>query len=263
MIKFLSNIPIFRRLFIAFAISAVIPAVIIVLLGKFYLTSLNQRSQAVSTSFDSQRIASQQQTNLQTMHALLEASQAQVINTLSSSLNGVVQDPSLSASVSLTINEVLARQATFDQALPAYQENYQIATSSNMAEIQSIMLSEDPHTTIIHDQQAALTAVSAVQWPTYKKLQSDELAQLQGYLQLLQNGHKITANEINQAYEQTYATWWSADQHFTGLRNSWQLVVDAAITTGKTVSSVGPSQTQPVLIATVLAMVVSLLLVFT
>ena len=86
MIKFLSNIPIFRRLFIAFAIAAAIPAVIIVLLGNFYLTSLNQRGQAVSTSFDSQRIASQQQTNLQTMHALLEASQAQVINTLSSSL---------------------------------------------------------------------------------------------------------------------------------------------------------------------------------
>ena len=75
MIKFLSNIPIFRRLFIAFAIAAAIPAVIIVLLGNFYLTSLNQRSQAVSTSFDSQRIASQQQTNLQTMHTLLEASQ--------------------------------------------------------------------------------------------------------------------------------------------------------------------------------------------
>ena len=179
MIKFLSNIPIFRRLFIAFAIAAAIPAVIIVLLGNFYLTSLNQRGQAVSTSFDSQRIASQQQTNLQTMHALLEASQAQVINALSSSLNGVVQDPSLNASVSLTINEVLARQATFDQVLPSYQQNYQIATSSNMAEIQSILLSDDPNTTIIRDQQAALTAVSAVQWPTYKKLQSNSLTQLQ------------------------------------------------------------------------------------
>src|SRR6266480_2319161 len=263
MIKFLSNIPIFRRLFIAFAIAAAIPAVIIVLLGNFYLTSLNQRGQAVSTSFDSQRIASQQQTNLQTMHALLEASQAQVINTLSSSLNGVVQDSSLSASVALTINEVLARQATFDQVLPAYQLNYQIATSSNMAEIQNILLSDDPNTTLIRDQHAALTAVSTIQWPTYKKLQTDELTRLQGYLQELQSGHKFTPNEINQAYENTYSTWWNADQRFTGLRNSWQLVVDTALTTGKSVSSVGSSQTQSVLIATVLAIVVSLLLVFT
>src|SRR6266576_2337491 len=263
MIKFLSNIPIFRRLFIAFAIAAAIPAVIIVLLGNFYLTSLNQRGQAVSTSFDSQRIASQQQTNLQSMHALLEASQAQVINTLSSSLNGVVQDSSLSASVALTINEVLARQATFDQVLPAYQLNYQIATSSNMAEIQNILLSDDPNTTLIRDQHSALSAVSTIQWPTYKKLQTDELTKLQRYLEELQSGHKFTPNEINQAYENTYSTWWNADQRFTGLRNSWQLVVDTALTTGKTVSSVGSSQTQSVLIATVLAIVVSLLLVFT
>ncbi len=263
MIKFLSNIPIFRRLFIAFAIAATIPAVIIVLLGNFYLTSLNQRGQAVSTSFDSQRIASQQQTNLQTMNALLSASQAQVLNTLSSSLNGVVQDSSLSASVSLTINEILARQATFDQALPAYQQNYEIATSSNMANVRNILLSDNPNTTIISDQQAALNTVTTNHWPSYKKLQTDELKLLQGLLLGLQSGHKFTAKEISKAYTATYLTLWNANQQFTGLRNSWQSVVDTAVITGKTVSSVGPSQTQSVLIATVIAIIVSLLLVFT
>src|SRR6266566_4298281 len=263
MIKFLSNIPIFRRLFIAFAIAAAIPAVIIVLLGNFYLTSLNQRGQAVSTSFDSQRIASQQQTNLQTMNALLSASQAQVLNTLSSSLNGVVQDSSLSASVSLTINEILARQATFDQALPAYQQNYEIATSSNMANVRNILLSDNPNTTIISDQQAALNTVTTNHWPSYKKLQTDELKLLQGLLLGLQSGHKFTAKEISKAYTATYLTLWNANQQFTGLRNSWQSVVDTAVITGKTVSSVGPSQTQSVLIATVIAIIVSLLLVFT
>ncbi len=263
MIKFLSNIPIFRRLFIAFSIAAAIPAVIIVLLGNFYLTSLNQRGQAVSTSFDSQRIASQQQTNLQTMNALLLASQAQVLNTLSSSLNGVVQDSSLSASVALTNDEILARQATFDQVLPAYQLNYEIATSSNMAEIRTILLSDNPNTMIIGDQQAALNAVSTNQWPAYKKLQSDELKQIQGLLLDLQSGHKFTASEISKAYQDTYFTLWNANQQFIGLRNSWQSVVDTAVVTGKTVSSVGPSQTQPVLIATVIAIITSILVVFT
>ncbi len=263
MIKFLSNIPIFRRLFIAFSIAAAIPAVIIVLLGNFYLTSLNQRGQAVSTSFDSQRIASQQQTNLQTMNALLSASQAQVLNTLSSSLNGVVQDSSLSASVALTNDEILARQATFDQVLPAYQLNYEIATSSNMAEIRTILLSDNPNTMIIGDQQAALNAVSTNQWPAYKKLQSDELKQIQGLLLDLQSGHKFTASEISKAYQDTYFTLWNANQQFIGLRNSWQSVVDTAVVTGKTVSSVGPSQTQPVLIATVIAIITSILVVFT
>src|SRR5947207_14187979 len=132
-----------------------------------------------------------------------------------------------------------------------------------MAEVQNILLSDDPNTTLILDQHAALGAVSTIQWPTYKKLQTDELTKLQGYLEELQSGHKFTPNEINQAYENTYSTWWNADERFTGLRNSWQLVVDTAITTGKTASSVGSSQTQSVLIATVLAIVVSLLIVFT
>src|SRR5438128_3508683 len=203
MIKFLSNIPIFRRLFLGFAIAAAIPAVIIVLLGNFYLTSLNQRGQAVSTSFDSQRIASQQQTNLQTMHALLEASQAQVINTLSSSLNGVVQDSSLSASVALTINEVLARQATFDQVLPAYQQNYQIATSSNMAEIQNILLGDNPNTTIIRDQRVALTAASAIQSPAREARPTDALTQLAAYPPELQEGHTSTPRATGPAREDT------------------------------------------------------------
>lgn len=262
MIRFLSNLPIFRRLFIAFAIAAAIPGVIIVLLGNFYLTSLNQRGQAVSISFDSQRIASQQQANLQTMNALLASSQAQVMNTLSSSLNGVIQDSSLSASVSLTNSEILARQATFDQVLPAYQLNYELATSSNMAAIKNILLSDNSNTPIISDQQAALNAVSLKQWPAYKQSQTRELSQLKALQQELATGHKFTIGEIKQAYTDTYFTLWNANQQFTGLRNSWQIVADTAVSTGKTVSTVGPSQTQPVLIATVIALITSVLIVF-
>jgi methyl-accepting chemotaxis protein len=263
MIRFLSNIPIFRRLFISFAIAAAIPGVIIVLLGNFYLTSLNQRGQAVSTSFDSQRIASLQQANLQTMNALLTASQAQVMNTLSSSLNGLVQDSSLSASLSSTTNEILTRQANFDQALPIYKNTYELATSSNMAGIRNILTGDNPDTTLISSQQSALNAVSTNQWPTYKKLQTQELAQLKVLQQQLQSGHKFTPDEIKKAYTDTYLSLWNANNQFTDLKNSWQLVVDVAVSSGKTVSSVGPSQTQPVLIATVIAIISSILIVFT
>jgi methyl-accepting chemotaxis protein len=262
MIRFLSNLPIFRRLFIAFAIAALIPGIVIVLLGNFYLTSLNQRGQAVSTSFDSQRIASQQQANLETMNALLTASHAQVMNALSSSLNGIVQDSSLSASIALTSSEVLARQAVFDQVLPAYQQNYELATSSNMTDVANILINDNPDTTIIKDQQAALNAVTVKQWPVYKGLQREELSQLNILQQQLAQGHKFTADEISKAYTDTYLTLWNANQHFTTLNNSWQTVVDTAVSTGKTVSTVGPSQTQPVLIATILALVSSVLIVF-
>ncbi len=251
MFKFLSNIPIFRRLFIAFALATAVPGIVIVLLGNFYITSLNSRGQAVATSFDAQRIASQQQINLQSMNALLQASQAQVFATLSSNLNGSVQDPSLSASGKLNYNDILAREASFDQALSQYQRDYEIATSSNMANIRHILQSDNPNSAIISDQQNVLNTVITDQWPKYKKLQDDELNQLQR----LQQSNKLTASEIDQAYSQAYLTLFYANQSFTNLRNSWQRVVNITESMGKTVIAVGPSQTQPILIATLIALI--------
>src|SRR5690348_7841010 len=123
MLNFLSNIPIFRRLFIAFAIAAVIPGVIIVLLGNFYLSSLNTRGQAVVTIFNAQHIASQQQNNLQAMNAFLQTRFYQIFV----SLSGKVTDPSSYAAGALIDIDIHNRQAAFDQALKNYQNDYAIA----------------------------------------------------------------------------------------------------------------------------------------
>jgi len=71
MFRFISNIPIFRRLVIVFAITTIIPIIVIVLLGNFYLQSIAVRGQAVQTSFDAQNIATREQINLERMNALL------------------------------------------------------------------------------------------------------------------------------------------------------------------------------------------------
>src|SRR5262245_21400670 len=111
MVKFLSNLPIFRRLFIAFAVAAIIPGIVIVLLGNFYLSSLTTRSQAVATSFDAQGIAAQEQNNLQRMNALLQTLHNNIIAGLTQS----VRDPSLLSSGTLIYSDVLSREADFDQ----------------------------------------------------------------------------------------------------------------------------------------------------
>src|SRR5438105_14435265 len=92
MLRFFSNIPIFRRLFIAFAVVAVIPSIVIVLLGNFYLSSLNTRSMAVQTSVDAQSLSSQEQGNLQRMNALVQTRFNQIFDCL----NGNITHPSLS-----------------------------------------------------------------------------------------------------------------------------------------------------------------------
>src|SRR5437868_3255026 len=135
MFQFISNTPIFRRLFVAFAIAAVIPGVVIVLLGSYYINALSVLGQAVRTSFDAQNIASQEQINLQGMNALLQARNAQVF----ASMSGSVHDPSLYASGTLINIDILTRRADFEQALKTYHSDYELATSSNMSTIRSIL----------------------------------------------------------------------------------------------------------------------------
>ncbi|HEX6482278.1 MAG TPA: HAMP domain-containing methyl-accepting chemotaxis protein [Ktedonobacteraceae bacterium] len=258
MIKFISNIPIFRRLFLAFALSAAIPGVVIILLGSYYLSALNISSQAVSTSFDAQNLASQELANLDTMNALLRARE----NEIFASKSGVVTDPSLGAAGGLVDSEINNRQSEFDQALKTYQSNYELATSSNMSTIRGIIQSDNPNSTITSDQQRALNDVMYGpngQWPAYENLQKSEIQLLEQF----DAQPTYTPAELNKAYQRAYPILYQANLKFTDLRNSWQRVVNTSIQMGKTVTTVGPSETQPVLISTAIAFIATLFVILT
>src|SRR5712691_8634436 len=72
-LKWLTNTPIFRRLFIAFAMAAVIPGIIISVLGSTYINSLTARGQAEQTSHEAMKIATDQLGNIRQMNADLIA----------------------------------------------------------------------------------------------------------------------------------------------------------------------------------------------
>src|SRR5712691_143465 len=241
MLKVLFNLPIFRRLFIAFTLAAILPGIVIALLGTYFVSTLDQRGQAERTSFDAQSVAFNQQVNLQRMNALLQARHAQVF----ASISGTIKDPSLAASGMLMNNDILTREIDFDQTLTKYQHDYQLATSSSMSPVRNILLSDQPGTTIISDQQAVLDKVVKEQWPAYKQLQDQELALLQ----------------TNPSYSKSYPILFAANAKFLDLKNSWQQVVNIAETMGKIVTTVGPAETQPVLAFTTIALFCTILVV--
>ena len=262
MIRFISNIPIFRRLFIAFAAAALISGIVIVTLGNFDISALTTQGQAVRTSFDAQSAASQEDTNLQRMNAVLEAFHNEIFG----SLSGVITDKSFFSSGALLDGEVRAREAEFDQALKTYQSNYEIATSPNMATIHSVLLSNDPANgqQIINSQQASLENVINHLWPTYKHDQDLVLGDLEGLQNQLQNqGFAPTPLVTNKLYEQDYENLYHVRLDFTNLNNNWSDVVNAAVNMGKAVTTVGSAQTQPILIATALAFILTLLVLIT
>ena len=178
MFRFMRNLSIFRRLVIVFAITTLIPIIVIVLLGNFYLSSIGVRGQAVQTSFEAQNIASREQINLERMNALLQARFAQVFAQNSTALSG---DPSLAASGQLTSADVAALEINFGQTLPSYQNTYEIANSSNMSVIRSILMSDTPDQghQLISTQKTALNSVIRNDWTTYQAFQDKVLIDLE------------------------------------------------------------------------------------
>jgi methyl-accepting chemotaxis protein len=255
MVKLLSNLPIFRRLFIAFAIAAVVPTIVIVLLGNFYLGSLSSRSQLVATSVNAQNTAAQELDNLQRMNALLQTRFNQVF----ASLSGKVKDPSLANAGALIGSDLAAREADFDLSLTAYQQNFELATSDNMSAIRSILVNDQPATGpgIISDQQQALAQVVHPLWPDYFALQKKVITELDKL-----GSTALTPDQLAQTYNSVYDDLWHANYDYTNLSNQWQRVVNDAVAVGETVTTVGPSQTQPVLIATVVAIISTIFIVF-
>src|SRR5579884_3347038 len=234
MFRFISNMPILRRLSIVFAIATIIPILAIVLLGTFYLQSIEVRSQAIQTSFNAQNAATQQQINLQRMNVLLQARFAQVIGQNSPTLAG---DPSLDASGQLTNTDIAALEISFDQALTSYRQNYELATSDNMSTIRSIITSNnaDKGRQLISGQQNALNAVINTDWKSYRAQQDKVLQELEGPID----------------YATDYADFYQANLTFLRLRNHWQQVVDSATAMG---TAIGPSLITPLLIYTGIAM---------
>lgn len=276
MMRFLSRIPIFRRVFIIFGIAVLVPAIVIILLGNFYLNSLNTRGQAEQISFDAQNVASTQQANLQRMNAEMQTLFQNVMANLGQTGTATnpdqtsIQDPSFNNSVGLIGNDISDLEVTFDQGLINYDAQYEIAASPNMATVRSIIQSDSPNSNVIQDQKDSIDAVLNTDWQAYKTLQDTELT----YLNKLQlqihplnpqdpntPPHVFTAAEIASDYATAYDTLYQMNRQFTTLRNHWQNVVDDAATMGKTVTAVGQSVTQPLILATALALLLSLLVV--
>jgi methyl-accepting chemotaxis protein len=253
MLRSLYTISIGRRIFFAFTLTTVIALVAISLLSTYYFNALVARDQAVKTAFAAQHTANDQLVNLQRMNALLRTRLAQVFATTAG--GPIAGDPSLAASGGLISTDLLTREITFEQTLTLYQQQYALGSSNAMSGVRSIVLSDDPNSTIGANQQAALTTVARSEWPSYRNLQ-DRVLQL---LDPTTNPTLVT-NSYG-AYEQAYGVMFNANALFLTLTNDWQQVVNSAQTIGEIVTNVGPSQYQPILISTTLALFFTILVI--
>ncbi len=241
MFRSISSMPIFRRLFLAFVLAALIPSIVIATLGSTYISALSARGQAEQASYEALDASAAQLGNLQRMNALLQAlftdtGTDSAMTTLNHHIN----------------NDILALKHAFDQGTVQYQQNYQIATSPNMSSVHSILLSDDPSDQLSKNQQRTLALVlgqktSAVpgQWPAYEQAQEQERLGLQA--------HKSLA-KVQQLLD-------AANAKYQPLLQSWQHLVDLTKGAGSLVAGVSSAQTNSIILGTVIALLSTIMVV--
>jgi methyl-accepting chemotaxis protein len=233
--KWISGIPIFRRLFLAAITVALIPGIIISLLGNAYINALNVRGQAVQVSTNAVHIVTTQLANLQHMNADLIALQAQTFVT--TNIPGAPNTDIATLRQQLT-SEIQALQTNFSQALTMYQRDYQIDTSEQMASIRDLLASSNTSSKTAADQQQTLQKITGQEWQAYSQAQASELAALQS----------------NKPAAQTFQLLQVANNAYAPLEGNWKHIVDLAEDVGNKVVEVDTAQTNLVIIVTILAM---------
>ena len=225
--KLLSNTPIFRRLFYAFLVAALIPGIIIIVLSTSFINTLGARSQAVQTSTNAVETATMGLTDLQNMNSNLIALHSGNTSGMTNTLN----------------TEIAQQQQGFDSALANYQSNFAITSSSNMAAIRTILQNNDPNDKVAINQKATLMQI-AIEWPQYK--------------QALQQA--LTALKHPGSNPQSLPR---AETNYAPLAKNWQGLVTVTENMSTTVAQVDSVETQPIILVTAIAFLGTLLVVVT
>jgi methyl-accepting chemotaxis protein len=235
MLKYIANIPIFRRLFYAFLLAAIIPGIVITILGFVFISAQNARNQALQTSINAAQASAQAGGYLQDLK-----DQPHLTAENWSGLNS----SSLRTRLSQISKYIHQQENLFESALTNYRTNYQIQTSPQMGTIRAILLNDDPTSPLPGEQEQLLNKISKELWPGYKNAQNQLLTHLAN--------NKAPITPVYNTVEQKYTALWKA----------WGQVENLAGKVSTKVVQGGPSQINPILLATVVAFFSTVMVVF-
>jgi methyl-accepting chemotaxis protein len=228
--RFLRNMPIARRLMAAAVITALIPGLVISILGGSYINTLSTINDTVQAGNSAVKIVTHMQADLLRMDALLE-----VLNTSSSSTADNIQNS----------HEIVQLTNDFNSSLTTYKQDYQITTSPKMKSIRE-SLQNDSQGNQVHVSQHDMIYVVDLQWHIYNN------AQHQVLLDIDQNTSADTlAGDVSQA-----------NLEYLPLKGNLDNLVGLTENMSQIVAEINTFKINPIIIWTVIAFVFSILVVF-
>jgi methyl-accepting chemotaxis protein len=236
MFRSIANIPIFRRLFYAFLLAAVIPGIIITILGFTFINSQGDRSQATQVATNALRFSGNIQSYLDRLNGQPVLSYQDFRWTATIPTQAKLQH---------VTSNVRNLEQQFESGLTQYQQDYQLNTSPQMKGIADILRFDNSNTTIPDDQQRTLTQVSNSLWPAYKAAQ------------------KVILNDLDQGKTPTNENLTRLNQRYLAVNVAWNHIENLDGATVVDVTKGGPSLSRPILLATVIAFLSTIMVVIT
>ena len=238
MLKFITNMQISRRLLCAFLLAAIIPGIIISILGLTFINAQRSRSQAMQMSMRTFKSATTTSTYLPQIINLLKLAYHNQYDVL-------VQTLPAQGQAADTLSQLAVVTHSFDQAMSQYQQAYQINTSSQVSILRSMLFYDNPATTLPREQRTMLDQAKYTLWPDYQQAQNQLVAALTA---------RVPGDQAMVLLQQAIA------KH-TALSNGWDKVTANAEAVSIAVAQVGAVQTNFTLLVTLVAFLSTVLIV--
>lgn len=233
MLKLITNIQIARRLLFAFLLAALVPGIIITILGFAFINAQYERSQAALTNIQAFKIASSHGAAITNLHqSLIILSQTHLV-------------PGTKSPEQLTPASWRELQAQLEKGIKDYQRDYQISTARQMQNTYTVLIHDEPDTTLIGQQSKQLEHILQHDWPAYR----DATEQV------------LQAIESKQADKTIEKHLQESQTAYTTLKGSWQGTTDLTEQITNEISRVDTSQTGPMALATVVAFLSTIIIV--
>jgi methyl-accepting chemotaxis protein len=250
MLKFVSNHPISRRLFVAFTLAALLPGILIAIMGFYYINSLNARGAATSAISRAQLQTDLLASNMQSMYNQTQSLEATALAALAS-------HTSAPSSLQSNIDAVSSTASGFANKILAYQNQFDPINSQYMQPVASLMSSIDPNNGSPNNDTNTLHEITNSTWNAYLTAQQQELQLITTALKDVNSGRLTSA----QAASQITIAADKLSSVYTILDNQWSQIISDVDNIDNSIDSANANQAQPVLYSTILAFLLSFILV--
>ncbi len=228
--QFLTNMSIARRLMLAAVITALVPGIVISLLGSSYVGTLSSVNDTVQAEDNAVKLATDMQADLLRMNALL------------GTLN---MAPSSAADNVLNSREISQLQDDFGTTLATYQQDYQITTSARMEGIREALKSDSQGSQEPISQHSMIYVVN-MQWELYNSAQQQVLTDVAQH----SDGNTLAADIAN------------ANLEYLPLKGNLDNLVELTESISQIVVQLNTFKIYPIFFWTIVAFLFSTLVVF-